>query len=383
MHESIAHRGVRGLACLVCALALSCASGRDSRGSGMSPRDAGARDAGGAERDAGRSDGGRRDAGGGDPCAAVDCSTLDGPCAVGVCNPTDGTCSAMARGDGTDCDDGDACTGSDLCTGGTCAGTPRDCSSSDGPCGAGVCDPTTGACVVMPVPDGTACDDGSRCTSGDRCTRGACTAGATVDCSAMTTACRVGMCDAATGTCTSAALPEGSICDDGNTCTSGDACRAGACSGTAIPGCGGGTLMPGRTDLVATMDGWSVRCLAWSGRTCVHGQARMDCTVCPAYPQCGVWHDVTTFNDGEFRCSGPWCAIATGNGTVLATGTGGPALTAPRACGWGSTMHPICMATRATYHPRLGGVDPNYGLLLDDAYCLNGTTLRTFDCAGW
>jgi hypothetical protein len=296
--------------------------------SGMVDRDASSSD--GGARDAARADAARDagpDAGPPDLCATVDCSSLDGPCVAGVCDPADGTCAAEDRPAGTTCDDGNLCTATDTCSAGSCAGTPVDCSMLTDVCNVGSCNAVTGACAALPRGDGT-------------------------------------------------------VCDDGDTCTTGDACRGGVCSGTP-GGCGGGTLVPGRTDLIASMGGWHVRCLGWTGRTCIHGQAMMDCSVCPGYTQCGVWHDVTTFNDGENRCSGPFCALATGNGTVLSTGTGAAATTAPRACGWGDPAHPICSAARASFHPPLGGIDPNYGLLLDEAYCSFGTTLRTFDCAGW
>src|SRR5688500_19024229 len=95
---------------LACA---ACASG--GRGDGPTrPRDAGVRDAAlrdtGTPTDAGPDhdggpgvdafvpevDGGR-DTGPPDLCASVDCSSLDGDCTAGVCDPSTGTCRAEPR----------------------------------------------------------------------------------------------------------------------------------------------------------------------------------------------------------------------------------------------------------------------------------------------
>ena len=192
--------------------------------------------------------------------------------------------------------------------------------------------------------------------------------------------CNVGTCSATTGGCETVPMRDGTVCDDGDATTARDRCVGGRCTGDMVTP--GTSLTPGRTDIVVTRDGWSVRCLAWSGRTCVHGQARMECSVCTVYSRCGEWHNITTFNDGGQRCSKSFCGLATGSGRVNSTGSGGAAA-APRGCGWGSSSHPHCEAARASYHPPVPGVDTNYGLLLNEGYCSSGATLRTFDCAGW
>nr|MDQ3033482.1 hypothetical protein [Myxococcota bacterium] len=161
-----------------------------------------------------------------------------------------------------------------------------------------------------------------------------------------------------------------------------DRCASGACAGTAIAGCGGGVLIPGRTDVIAGTGGWSVRCLAWSGRTCTRLQARMECTVCAVYASCGVWHDITDFNDSDNRSSVNWCALATGNATINSKGAGGTAV-APRACGWGSMTHPHCESTRATIHVPVMGVPTAHGGMLNESYCSASSRLLTLDCAGW
>lgn len=175
----------------------------------------------------------------GDACAAgactgapLDCSAMDRPCAMGVCNPSTGACEAMVSPDGASCEDGALCTSGDTCVGGTCVGTAVDCSAASGGCNMGACDPTTGACTMNPVADGTSCDDGDPCTSGDTCASGAC-GGAALDCSAFTDACNVGTCDAS-GTCVASPAADGTACDDGDPCTTGDACGGGTCSGAPV-----------------------------------------------------------------------------------------------------------------------------------------------------
>ncbi len=162
-----------------------------------------------------------------------DCSSLDSECATGTCNPTTGACEAVPATDGTGCDDGSACTSGDVCTGGTCAGSAVDCSVLDGPCTTGTCSPVRGACEAVPAMDGTGCDDGSACTSGDVCVAGVC-AGAAVDCSGLGAGCTVGVCDLATGMCTTATASDGTSCDDGSLCTVADVCTGGTCAGRAL-----------------------------------------------------------------------------------------------------------------------------------------------------
>lgn len=58
-----------------------------------------------------------------DPCAGVDCSSLDGVCVTGACDPATGACRTEPRADGLPCDDRDACTDGDACRAGACRGT--------------------------------------------------------------------------------------------------------------------------------------------------------------------------------------------------------------------------------------------------------------------
>jgi hypothetical protein len=206
----------------------------------------------------------------------IDCSSLNSACHVGACDATNGECVAKPLSDGSVCDDGDPCTQSDACLQGMCGGGPIDCSSLDGPCGVGVCQ-GAGECVLDPAPDATPCDDGDVCTGGDACQAGACMGGANLcgvcadlsagdpcddadpctldttcvemsglvvctgtakDCAASGDACKVGICDAATGECVATPKPSGTLCDDGDPCTVSDGCDAGVCEGAEIDLCG-------------------------------------------------------------------------------------------------------------------------------------------------
>jgi cysteine-rich repeat protein len=99
-------------------------------------------------------------------------------------NRADGDCcssTCAVESAGSACDDGDLCTRTDACDDtGVCVGDdPVVCASGgSGQCGsAGSCDPSTGACVGGPAPDGTACDDGDACTVDDLCLDGTCEPG--------------------------------------------------------------------------------------------------------------------------------------------------------------------------------------------------------------
>ena len=206
-----------------------------------------------------------------------DCADQDDACNWGVCEPLSGACVKEPRPHGTPCDDGDACTEPDACAFGACGGAPVDCAGLDTVCTQGACEAGTGACVALPIPDGTPCDDGELCTGHDDCTGGVCGGeielcgacgalvagdacddgdpcteggvcvadgellaceGAPKDCAGLDEVCVLGTCDAASGECGTTPRPDGTPCDDGQACTLGDGCAAGVCAGTEIDLCG-------------------------------------------------------------------------------------------------------------------------------------------------
>lgn len=142
-------------------------------------------------------------------------------------------------------------------------------------------------------------------------------------------------------------------------------------------------ISPGSTSSVMS-DGWSVRCLEWSGSLCLRPQAMMQCVVCSAYEECGVWHDLTYSSSDEGWTAKNFCAIATGS--VGATWSSGSAYSAvaPRGCMWRRAWHPLCEATRTSFVPPYAGTSSTHGLLLEDAYCGAFDSRRLqVECTAW
>ncbi|MCC6621661.1 MAG: HYR domain-containing protein [Deltaproteobacteria bacterium] len=176
------------------------------------------------------------------PCSDGNVCTLD------QCDPVTG-CVFPPAPPGTTCSDGNLCTTADACAAGQCVGGPlKTCGDPEDPClDAGTCSPSTGLCVPVPAPDGTACDDGSACTDNDRCRTGLCVGGTSL-CDDGNP-CTLDDCDPDLG-CTHEPAPGFVPCDDNNACTSGDVCDAGLCAGRLVgcaapPTCyGGGACDP-------------------------------------------------------------------------------------------------------------------------------------------
>ncbi len=147
------------------------------------------------------------------------------------------TVTCAGASDGTPCNDQDACTLNETCQGGTCTpGSTVVCSAIDSCHDVGICNPATGVCTTPPKPDGTACDDGNGCTQTDTCQSGTCTGSNPIVCSPSDACHLAGTCIPATGACTNPQQPDGTACDDGNSCTSSDQCLSGACAGVPVGG---------------------------------------------------------------------------------------------------------------------------------------------------
>ncbi len=166
------------------------------------------------------------------------CAAIDDCHAAGTCDPSTGVCSTPTLADGTTCDDGQVCTAGDQCEAGACkSGAPLVCPNDPNPCfAAPECLPGVG-CVRSLAPNGVLCDDGNACTGTDRCFFGECQGADEVKCAPLDACHLVGVCDQATGLCSSPPVPGGSACDDGNACTYGTTCNAGNCSGGEIVTC--------------------------------------------------------------------------------------------------------------------------------------------------
>jgi cysteine-rich repeat protein len=172
---------------------------------------------------------------GGNP---VPCTALDQCHDVGVCDPATGLCSDPVKADGTGCDDANLCTQADSCLGGFCVGAdPIICTAMDDCHEPGVCDPATGICSTPSSSDGTPCDDGDLCTQSDVCMSGVCSGMAPVVCTALDQCHAAGVCNPATGVCSDPAVADGTACDDGDLCTQVDVCMSGVCTGTTPVTC--------------------------------------------------------------------------------------------------------------------------------------------------
>jgi hypothetical protein len=178
----------------------------------------------------------------GDPCSdPQQCSSafcVDGVCCNTVCGasqsdcqacslaagaPVDGTCAPIS---GAPCSDGDACSQGDACSNGTCIpGASVTCLAIDACHSPGLCQSATGQCTSPAKADGTACNDGNACTQSDTCEAGACTGASPVVCAAQDECHDAGSCDPTTGACTSPAKADGSPC-------AGGACMSGVCTGS-------------------------------------------------------------------------------------------------------------------------------------------------------
>lgn len=92
------------------------------------------------------------------PGNGASCPAPDACHTAGMCDPKTGACGLIAVPDGTPCSDGNACNGAETCQGGTCTpGTPPACGSgSANPCQTASCDPVDG-CRTATIADGTHC----------------------------------------------------------------------------------------------------------------------------------------------------------------------------------------------------------------------------------
>ncbi len=252
------------------------------------------------------------------PITIVKCSAVsDTLCSVNRCDKKTGLCDLQPVLDGKICNaDGTPCTPNDRCKAGKCVAdkanvcackTNADCASKedgnlcngtlycdlssgapkcrlnaattiacktvdDTLCAGNRCQPKTGQCAFVPLPNAATCDyDGNACTSQDRCEKGVCVGvnkvtcqcqvdadcgvygngnlcDGTLYCDAGSKTCRLnpatvigcktvddGPCEATScepksGKCSKAPLTDGTSCDaDGNACTLNDTCKKGAC----------------------------------------------------------------------------------------------------------------------------------------------------------
>lgn len=180
----------------------------------------------------------------------ISCPGSTGFCDAGTgCNPDTGGCDDLTDpASGTPCEaDGNLCT-IDACDGmGACETVDGVvCQAPNPPCEAGeFCDPSTGSCVALAdATASTSCEsDGNLCTI-DHCDgAGGCVFGSDVGCSALDDQCNIGVCDSATGTCTTAPRALGTPCDrDGSLCTTDQCDGSGSCVLVSTVTCAEGSV---------------------------------------------------------------------------------------------------------------------------------------------
>jgi hypothetical protein len=194
------------------------------------------------------SSGGGTGGGASGPCG-VDCSTLQtAKCEVSVCNTGQvagplNVCIVVPAPDGMACDDGLFCTTQDTCNKGACVGGPQnDCGMAVVPCSSVVCDESSKACSVAAQSDGTACTPTDLCQINGACQASVCV-GQPKDCTFSPLGeCNTVACDSSTGNCTGTPDPtqDGTPCElTGNLCSANKACAAGQCVGGTPVDCSG------------------------------------------------------------------------------------------------------------------------------------------------
>ncbi len=161
--------------------------------------------------------------------APKDCSGLATDCLYGACEAGTGACVPLPVAEETPCDDGDPCTGHDRCEAGACEG-PLD-----------VCAPCAGNPELPGLsPEGGPCDDGDPCTLDSTCQQqgpALVCRGTSPEC-APGSECQLTYCDLESGACGLLPRPNGAVCSDGNNCTELDRCTLGSCNGDAVTLCG-------------------------------------------------------------------------------------------------------------------------------------------------
>jgi hypothetical protein len=164
--------------------------------------------------------------------SAADCISLNDTCNLGTC--INGDCTKMPVNEFGTCDDGQFCTENDVCQDGQCAGVAQKACPSPDSCKIGVCDEALKACKAVAGPDGSECKFNDACSLSGVCQGGICGKGSPIDCSSFDGPCSKGVCDPVNG-CKAALVNDGALCDDGSSCTSGSTCKAGLCGGGTGP----------------------------------------------------------------------------------------------------------------------------------------------------
>jgi hypothetical protein len=160
-------------------------------------------------------------------CEGVVCEDDGNECTDDVCNPATGSCEHVTVEDETSCEFGEL---PGLCKAGVCVDAMLcegiECEDDSNECTDDVCNPATGSCEHVTLPDDTECDfDGSP---------GLCKAGECVDamlCEGVQcdddNECTKDTCNPLTGSCANMPIEDGTLC-------TGGVCREGVCGPLCI-----------------------------------------------------------------------------------------------------------------------------------------------------
>ncbi len=169
------------------------------------------------------------------------CGIKPTQCQQIVCHEETHACTSEPVPDGGPCTPTAACQVDGACTMGTCAGKPKKCGPAPDECHAMSCDVADGQCKPVAANDGASCDAANLCANGKTCKAGSCGGGTKKDCSALTVGCTLGVCQPASGTCTTAPGKDGDSCSNLDHCIAAETCSAGQCGGgTAVKTCANG-----------------------------------------------------------------------------------------------------------------------------------------------
>jgi hypothetical protein len=219
-------------------------------------------------------------------------------CATGYARSSDGECLAQ---DGIACDVDDNCL-NHHCEGGTCCAVqcdrPAECQTSEA---ASCKDGKT--CTYAALPNGTACDDARACRIGSVCDGGKCTGGIALDCDDENP-CTDDSCEEPVG-CLN--YNHQRACDDQDPCTLNDACSVGSCSGDAkrceasVDACNVGSCDPesGECGRMARPDGT----LCNDANSCSAGERCEAGTCNAALSSCGLHATACSSAQPQNQCT--------------------------------------------------------------------------------
>ena len=175
--------------------------------------------------------------------------------------------------------------------------------------------------------------------------------------------------------CGDAILDKGETCDDGNKVDDD------VCSNACVPLLPANKLVPGNTTQTIEAQGHLIRCLEWSGKTCMNAQIAVKKATCGAYTYADQWHSNVYGNDSEKRNCPNWCALATGGNTnFVSCSAGSGVVTGPyRACAMSTST--TCSQSVYTWKTDYANQNGQLHVYLGD--CYGDYPKVAVQCSGW